>query len=675
MKNHLKQITTIAIMLILSISVNAQWSQLGQDIDGEAADDFSGCSISISSDGSVVAIGASGNDGIGTNSGHVRIYENISGTWTQIGTDIDGETVNDDSGWSVSLSADGSVVAIGAQHNNGNGVDAGHVRIYKNLSGIWTQIGSDIDGEVERDHSGCSVSLNSDGSVIAIGAYKNDLYDTLNTERGHVRIYRDSSGIWVQVGVDINGEAAWDESGKSVSLSADGSIVAIGAHHNDGNGFNAGHVRIYKNISGTWTQIGNDIDGEAAGDRFGYYVSLSADGTVVAIGAPWNDGNGSDAGHVRIYKNISGTWTQIGNDIDGEVADDLSGGSVSLNTNGSIVAIGASGSDSNGSESGHVRIYENIAGTWIQIGVNINGEASYDGSGYSVSISADSLVVAIGAKGNDGNGISAGHVRIYYNCSSYDTIFPIVCDTTYYSSPSGKLWISTGTYIDTIASGMGCDSIITINLTINSSTSDTIAVVCDSITWYGTTYYSSAMPTHAFTNVAGCDSVVTLNLTIDTVDVSVTQNVITLTANLVGASYQWVDCNNSYAIISGETNQSFTPVVNGNYAVIIDDGICIDTSICYVINGIGIDELNNTIPIILFPNPTTGKLTIQCDNMQQIEILDITGKLLYQTVIANEVKQSPINTLNIDISTYSKGIYFIKVTTTDATATQRIILE
>ena len=88
---------------------------------------------------------------------------------------------------------------------------------------------------------------------------------------------------WTQVGSDIDGEAAGDYSGSSVSLSSDGSTVAIGATNNDGY---AGHVRIYKNISGTWTQVGSDIDGEAAGGYSGRSVSLSSDGSIVAIGAP-----------------------------------------------------------------------------------------------------------------------------------------------------------------------------------------------------------------------------------------------------------------------------------------------------------------------------------------------------------------------------------------------------
>ena len=104
-----------------------------------------------------------------------------------------------------------------------------------------------------------------------------------------------------QLGSDIDGEAADDYSGYSVSIDSDGSHVAIGAIENDGTGSGAGHVRVYFWDGSAWTQAGNDIDGEAASDRLGYSVSLKDDGTHVAIGAPFNDGNGDNAGHVRVY--------------------------------------------------------------------------------------------------------------------------------------------------------------------------------------------------------------------------------------------------------------------------------------------------------------------------------------------------------------------------------------
>jgi hypothetical protein len=168
----------------------------------------------------------------------------------QIGTDIDGEVANDRSGWSISLSSDGSVVAIGATGNDGNGSASGHVRIYENQLGTWVQVGQDIDGEAADDESGYSVSLSSDGSIVAIGAINNNGNGSAS---GHVRIYENQLGTWVQVGQDINGEAAIDRSGWSISLSTDGSIVVIGAFINDGNGSNSGHVRVYKNISDVWT--------------------------------------------------------------------------------------------------------------------------------------------------------------------------------------------------------------------------------------------------------------------------------------------------------------------------------------------------------------------------------------------------------------------------------------
>src|SRR5690606_29948439 len=163
----------------------------------------------------------------------------------------------------------------------------------------------------------------------------------------------------IQIGSDIDGETLRDEFGYSVDLSSNGSIVAIGARYNDGNGGNAGHVRIFENQLGNWVQIGSDIDGEATGDNSGHSVSLSSDGSIVAIGATTNGGNGASSGQVRVYENQSGSWVQIGSDIDGEAANDLSGYSVSLSSDGSIVAIGARYNNGvNGTFSGHVRVYE-----------------------------------------------------------------------------------------------------------------------------------------------------------------------------------------------------------------------------------------------------------------------------------------------------------------------------
>ena len=104
-----------------------------------------------------------------------------------------------------------------------------------------------------------------------------------------------------------------------MALSSNGCRVAIGSYGNDDGGADAGHVRVYEYDSSSWVQLGADIDGEAADDWSGLAVSLSSDGTRVAIGAKHNDAGGSNAGHVRIYDYdfLSSAWMQIAADIDG----------------------------------------------------------------------------------------------------------------------------------------------------------------------------------------------------------------------------------------------------------------------------------------------------------------------------------------------------------------------
>ena len=150
------------------IIVNASFTQLGYDIDGEATGDHFGYSVSLSSDGSIVAIGAQQNDGNGNDSGHVRVYQYDGSQWNKIGQDIDGESAYDYSGYSVSLSADGTIVAIGAIRNDGFKNMAGHVRVYQYDGSQWNKISEDIDGEDGGDYNGWSVSLSADLSLIHI---------------------------------------------------------------------------------------------------------------------------------------------------------------------------------------------------------------------------------------------------------------------------------------------------------------------------------------------------------------------------------------------------------------------------------------------------------------------------------------------------------------------------
>ena len=117
-----------------------------------------------------------GNDAHDWNVGHVRIfqYSNEQQDWSQLGEDIDGEARADYFGTSVSLNAEGNIFAIGGPQNDGNGQNSGHVRVFIEQNGSWIQLGADILGEAELNHAGISVSLNNEGTIVALGAYRND---------------------------------------------------------------------------------------------------------------------------------------------------------------------------------------------------------------------------------------------------------------------------------------------------------------------------------------------------------------------------------------------------------------------------------------------------------------------------------------------------------------------
>ena len=430
---------------IWDVSYGTTWGQLGLDISGTQASEWSGRSVSISADGTVVAIGshlydkAGGTTNTSTQEGRVRIYKYNGTSWGQMGLDISGNQAAEESGYSVSISADGTTVAIGSLNYDTALVDVGRTRVYKYNGTAWGQLGADISGTQAQENSGVSVSLSADGTTVAIGSY---IYDvTGSNNEGRTRIYKYNNGTlsWGQLGLDISGTQAQESSGVSVSLSADGTVVAIGSYYYDkaGGTTNAntdeGRTRVYKYNGTAWGQLGLDISGTQTSEQSGQSVSLSADGTTVAIGSRYYDKAGgttntsTSEGRVRIYKYNGTAWGQLGLDISGTQAGELSGYSVSLSADGTTVAIGsylydkAGGTTNASTEEGRTRIYKYNNGTlsWGQLGLDISGTQANEYSGYSVSLSADGTTVAIGsyyydkAGGTADAGTDEGRVRIY----------------------------------------------------------------------------------------------------------------------------------------------------------------------------------------------------------------------------------------------------------------------
>ena len=385
----------IVLFLLFPVLTYGQ-VQIGQNIDGEAENDGSGRSVSISSDGTIVAIGAPGNS---NGSGHVRVFEIINNDWIQIGQDIDGEAEGDTLGRTVSISSDGTIVAIGAQRSDNY---TGYVTIYENINDNWVQIGQKINGETDFDEFGASISLSSDGTIIAIGA---TFYDGNGSDSGYVQVYENQNGNWTQIGQDINGEAAGDRSGGSIDLSSDGVIIAIGAIAN--NNFN-GQVRVFENKNGVWEQLGEDIDGILEEGIFGSSVSISDNGSIVAVGAQEGDSASIQSGQVRVFKNQNENWVQVGQSLNGDSSFHFFGLNIDLSSSGNLLVVGANVNEVDPGVLGDVTIYRNMNDSWIQIGNTIYGDDEFSFANI-VSLSSDGNTLAIG----DPFAQDAGHTKVF----------------------------------------------------------------------------------------------------------------------------------------------------------------------------------------------------------------------------------------------------------------------
>jgi len=414
----------------------ATWVQVGSDIDGENARDYAGGTekgLAMNAEGTTIAVGSSGHDGSGgANSGHVRVFDFDGKGWMQRGLDINGEFADDNSGSSVVLSEDGMVVGIGEPNSEAGNTDRfeedyGQVRVFEWIGGVWTQRGEPITG-VDRYNfasSGGGLAMDASGATIVIGAATYDMNGFDGRNQGHVRVFDWDGTNWIQRGNDLIGEAPGDWFGESLDIDAAGNTVAVGAIFNDGDAEDGpiscvvcrGSVRIFDwNSAGAWLQRGNDIDGEEDYDYFGSSVALNGAGDVVAIGSPQTN---APVGHpkrgaVTVYEWNGGQWQKRGSRIKGEANGDISGANVAISNSGDTIAIGAYLNAGSSDTEGHVRVYDWSGNQWLQRGDDIDGENTYDYSGYSLDMTADGNTLASGARfTDDGAGYFAGHVRVF----------------------------------------------------------------------------------------------------------------------------------------------------------------------------------------------------------------------------------------------------------------------
>jgi len=200
----------------------------------------------------------------------------------------------------------------------------------------WLQDGDDVLGFQAYDHYGYRVDMSSDGYTVVSGAYG---YDTEFEDAGAVRVFSYNGSEWVQKGADITGSAMEDELGYGVAISDDGNIIAVGATQDDDSMLRTGYVQVYNWNGSAWEQMGDDIEGQIAYERFGSYLSMSADGLVFAAHSRSGD-NGEEAGSVMVFAWNGSSWEQKGSRINGN-EDENYGWSLCLNSDGNSLVSGS----------------------------------------------------------------------------------------------------------------------------------------------------------------------------------------------------------------------------------------------------------------------------------------------------------------------------------------------
>ena len=249
-----------------------------------------------------------------------------------------------------------------------------------------------------------------------------------------------------------------------------------------------------------------------------------------------------------------------------------------------------------------------------------------------------------------------------------------------YTAPSSAIYTVSGIYTDTILNVNGCDSIMTINLTISTPTASSInATSCGSYTSpSGLIYSTSGVYNDTIPNASGCDSTITINLTITELNNTLTDTGNgQIVSNQTTGTYQWIDCDNANAEIIGETSNifDFTALSSGNFAVIIAENGCIDTSACLFVDISGISETNLLRSINIYPNPTNGNFTIELDQIEEnatIDLIDVQGRILMTKYLS---KSKSFNKIDFTTDTLLSGIYIVRISTESASILKRIVVE
>lgn len=327
-----------------------------------------------------------------------------------MGPALYGRNEQDQFGFSVALSDDGNILAVSEPGFDGPiGDRSGNVRVFEWNGQLWVPLGDDIVGEQVAGLFGVSMSLSADGTRIAVGSPYNSGESNLSLS-GRVRIFDLVDQQWQPLGQPLDGTSRLDWFGWSLDLSSDGTRLAVGAPRNRNHG---GYVRLYDLTGETWTQLGGDIVNDLLRvhpeDRFGLAVSL--DGDRVAIGSPWKDSESPslfNSGMVAVYQFVFGAWVLVGSPLRGDEVNGQTGASVKLR--GLYLTVGSPEANSG---SGMVTFHQYDGNDWDTASAPLLGSLPKEDFGRNLDTDADSTRIVVGAPATTSSDTLSGLLRVF----------------------------------------------------------------------------------------------------------------------------------------------------------------------------------------------------------------------------------------------------------------------
>jgi len=406
-------------------------SQLGSDIVGTESGESRGKVVDMNEDGTVLIAGSFGlNNTSGTAGGAAFIYNYQSGSWVQKGSTIKPYYSTNSAaqfGQSVAINNTGDIVVVGSYNGSGT------MEVYEYINSAWSVKGSIINGNSSgHNFGGQGVAINGEGNIVA----------GYSMTGGYVKVYQysDDTNDWVQIGSSISETTSTHyltASHRPISLNNAGTRLAIGNHdHNSG----AGRVIIYDYSSDSWSQVGSTIEGSnfnGSGSEFGQNVSLSSDGTILAVGAPDGGSDGQLRGTVNIFKydSVGNTWDQMGDTLEELDSQTHSyGQDLKISGDGTLLitsdGVAPNLSSDSSYRKGTVFIYKYSDGSWARIVKIVNSDNIDKWWGESCAMSRDGTKFVGASRAMDVGATNTGLSRMY------ELIATVTSSTTVFDSYS-----------------------------------------------------------------------------------------------------------------------------------------------------------------------------------------------------------------------------------------------